>query len=268
MDVYGLDGKVARSITLPSVFSGEFRQDLVRRALLAEQSLNYQPQGHSVVAGFQTTAVYIGSYDASYRRGRHMGQAIRPRQKLGGGAQGDVRRIPSAVKGHRAHPHKIERIIEEQINNKEYAKALRSAIGGCSHAEFIKQRHTYDGNTFPIIVDDKLEGIAKTKDLIVILKALGISKDLERSHKPKLRRGLKRSAKSRHFRNSVLIVSKSADKISKAGRNIPGVDVTSINDLTVQRLAPGGTPRLTIWTESAATSVESAITAQSVRTRR
>ena len=37
----GLDGKVATSMTLPGVFSGEFREDIVRRALLvrAEQDV-------------------------------------------------------------------------------------------------------------------------------------------------------------------------------------------------------------------------------------
>jgi large subunit ribosomal protein L4e len=268
MEVYGLDGKTSKNISLPEVFSDEFRPDLVRRALLAEQSRAFQPQGHSLTAGFQTTAVYIGSYDAAYRRGRHMGIAIRPRQKLGGGAMGDVRRIPSAVKGHRAHPHKIEKILTEEINKREYMKALRSAIGGCAHAGLINQRHTFDGKSFPIIIDDRLESITKTKDLMSILKALGISKDLERSHKPKLRHGLKRSGKSRHFRNSVLIVSKSAEKINKAGRNIPGVDVCSIDHLTISKLAPGAAPRLSIWTESALSAVESAVTVEAIKNRR
>ncbi len=268
MEVYGLDGKSSKSVKLPEVFSDEFRSDLVRRALLAEQSRNFQPQGHSLTAGFQTTAVYIGSYDAAYRRGRHMGQAIRPRQKLGGGAMGDVRRIPSAVKGHRAHPHKIEKILVEEINSKEYAKAIRSAIGGCAHTEMIKHRHDFEGKSFPIVVDDKLESITKTGELATVLEALGMSKDLERSHKPKIRHGLKRTAKVRHFRNSVLIVSKSSDKINKAGRNIPGVDVCSINDLTISKLAPGAMPRLSIWTESAISAVESAVTTEAMKGRR
>lgn len=267
MDVYGLDGKASKSISLPEVFSDEFRTDLVRRALLAEQSRNYQPQGHSLTAGFQTTAVYIGKYSAAYRRGRHMGQAIRPRQKLGGGAMGDVRRIPSAVKGHRAHPHKIEKILREEINSKEYAKAMRSAIAGCTHADLIKQRHDYSGRSFPIVVDNKLEDIAKTSELLKILESLGLSDDLERSHKPRLRHGLKRSGKSRHFRNSVLIVSKSAGKIDKAGRNIPGVDVCSVDSLTVTKLAPGAAPRISIWTEGAISAVESAVTADAIKKR-
>ncbi|MHB1830344.1 MAG: 50S ribosomal protein L4 [Candidatus Micrarchaeaceae archaeon] len=268
MNVYGLDGKVARSIILPEVFSGEFREDVVRRALLSEQSRDYQPQGHFIRAGFQTTAVYIGKYSANYRRGRHMGIAIRPRQKLGGGAQGDVRRIPSAVKGHRAHPHKIEKRIEELINNKEYAAAIRSAIAGSADAELVKSKHMHDSKEFPIIVEDNLESIAKTKDLVKVLKALGLSADLEKSHKPTVRRGLKRLSAVRHFRNSVLIISKSPGKISQAGRNIPGVDVCSINDLTIKKLAPGARPRLSIWTEGAVSGIEAAVTNAAMKKRR
>jgi len=268
MDVHGLDGKVARSIEQPAVFSGEFREDIVRRALLAEQSRDYQPQGHFLMAGFQTTAVYVGKYSASYRRGRHMGIAIRPRQKLGGGAQGDVRRIPSAVKGHRAHPHKIEKITQEQINNKEYASAIRSAIAGCSNATLVKGRHATKAEHMPIVVDDKIASVSKTKDLIKILNSLGLEADLEKSHDPKLRKGLKRASNSRHFRSSVLIITKSPEKVAKAGRNIPGVDVCSINDLTVGKLAPGGKPRISIWTESAVSGIEAAVSNEAIKSRR
>jgi len=268
MDVFGLDGKVERSTTLPGIFSGEFREDIVRRALLSEQSRAYQPQGRFLRAGFQTTAVYVGKYSAAYRRGRHMGIAIRPRQKLGGGAQGDVRRIPSAVKGHRAHPQKIEKIIEEQINKKEYALAIRSAIAGSSNVTLVKTKHITTAKELPIVVDDKLEAITKTKELMKVLIALGVSMDVEKSHDPTVRRGLKRLSTVRHFRNTVLIVSKSSDGIAKAGRNIPGVDVCSVNELTVERLAPGARPRLSIWTEGAVSSVESALTSGAINSRR
>ncbi len=257
-DVYQLDGKVARKEELPEVFGSAFREDIVRRALLAEQSRRYQPQGHYVMAGLQTTAVYVGEYGV-YRSGRHMGIAIRPRQKLAGGAQGDVRRIPSSVKGRRAHPHKIEKVLEEKINSKEYKKAIESAIGGTANAVLVKGKHSVNHSTMPIIVEDKMEAIVKTKDLIRILKILGFEADLDKSHKPKLRAGLKRYAKSRHFRKSVLIVVSDSAKVDKAGRNIAGVDVCRLKNLTVEALAPGAKPRLTIWTEGAVKGVERAI---------
>src|ERR1700733_10439696 len=126
-DVFALDGKSKGKITLPSLFESEVRPELIQRAVLAENSMTLQPQGHFLLAGMQTTARYYGRMH-SYRSGRHMGIAIRPRQKLGGGVQGQVRIIPSSTKGKRAHPHLIEKTQIENINNKEYKKALAREI--------------------------------------------------------------------------------------------------------------------------------------------
>lgn len=257
-NVYQLDGRASRKMALPGIFSQQFRQDLVRRALLAEQSTRYQPQGHYLLAGMQTTAIYVGRMNA-YRSGRHMGQAIRPRQKLGGGSKGDVRRIPSAVKGRRAHPHKIEKVLEERINAKEYRKALAMAVAGTSHAKAVLAKHVYEGKELPIVVEDKMESVAKTKELTKILDALKLGTELEQSHSPKLRKGLRRLSQRRQYRKSILIVANDASKINRAARNIPGVDAIDLKSLTVEKLAPGAMPRLSIWTESAVKNIEKAV---------
>ncbi len=257
--VHAIDGSVSGKITLPDVFSKEFREELVRRALLSEQSAMYQPQGHSLMAGLDTTAVYVGKY-SGYRRGRHMGIAIRPRQKLGGGAQGEVRRIPSSVKGKRAHPHQIEKKIEEQINKREHLLAIESAIAGSAHTELVLKKHKLGKNAHvPFVVEDKIEHVAKAKDLMKILAVLGMSEDIERSHKPKLRTGAVRKANKRHFRNSVLIVAKNPGSIEKAGRNIAGVDVCTIDTFTVAKLAPGAMPRLMLWTKGAVEGLDASL---------
>lgn len=255
VEVYSLEGSAKEKLTLPHVFSSEYRPDLVRRALLSEQSERYQPQGHYLMAGLQTTAVYVGTY-SGYRRGRHMGIAVRPRQKLGGGAMGDVRRIPSSVKGKRAHPHMIEKITAERINKREYVKAIESAIGGCTNTEMIHKSHPVE-KKLPIVVEDGIEKIKKTKDLMKVLNALGLSKDLDISHEPKKLTG--RISKKRHFRKSVLIVAKDSSEIEKAGRNIAGVDVISIKDLNVETLAPGAAGRPTVWSKSAVQGLENAL---------
>lgn len=261
MDVslYQLDGKSAKSVSLPEVFLGEYRIDLLRRALLAEQSLDYQPQAHSLLAGIDTTAVYVGRYDAAWRRGRHMGTAIRPRQALGGGAQGDVRRIPSATKGRRAHPHKLEKKIVENINRKEYIRAIESAIAGCAKSDLVKVNHDLKGKALPIVLDDAIEKVAKTRDLVKVIDALGLDQEVERSRSNSRRKGLRRLSKQRKFRKNILIVANDAAKIEKAGRNIPGFDVCSLSELTIAKLAPGASPRITIWSESAVKNVEKAL---------
>ncbi len=258
MNVYGIDGKVSKSIELPRVFSESFRKELVLRAILAEQSLRYQPKGRNLMAGLRTTATYVGNYK-SYRTGRHMGIAIRPREKLGGGAMGYVRRIPSSVKGRRAHAQKVEKKLTEMINTKEYVLALRSAIGGFSDKETIKSMRGFAGKDLPIIVDNKIESITKTKELISALEALGIGADLERSHKPKSKNSLRSKERRRSFRKSAIIITKNAEKVGKAGRNIPGIDVCSVDELTLEKVAPGGFPRISIWSEDAVKGVEEAV---------
>jgi large subunit ribosomal protein L4e len=256
-NLYQLDGKVSRKIQLPEIFTREFRIDLIRRAIHAEQSLRRQPQAHFAMAGMQTTATYVGEYGV-YRAGRHMGTAIRPRQKLAGGAMGQVRRVPSSVKGKRAHPHKIEKKIVERMNIQEYRKALESAIASTSMHDLVARKHIIKNESLPIVIEDKIESISRTKELLRVIKDLGISEDLSRSHDPKIKKGLRRSVKRRIFRKSILIVVKDRRNIEKAGRNIPGVEVKSVGDLRVENLAPGAMPRLTIWSEGAIAGVMSA----------
>ncbi|MDE1846283.1 MAG: 50S ribosomal protein L4 [Candidatus Micrarchaeota archaeon] len=257
-NLYQIDGKVEKQIPLPEIFTKSFRVDLVRRAILAEQSQRYQPQGHFISAGMQTSAQYIGEY-STWRTGRHMGTPARPRQKLAGGAQGDVRKIPSSTKGRRAHPHVVEKIIEERINASEYRKALESAIAGTSKAVLLEQRNAPKLESVPIILNNKIESISKTKELLKILEGLGLGSDIEKSHDPKIRKGLRRRSNRRIFRKSVLIVVKDSAKIEKAGRNIPGVDVRSISNLSVEMVAPGAIPRITIFSEHAVAGLVDAV---------
>ncbi len=245
--ILNTDGSVIKSVELPSAFSERVRPDLIARATIAENSRKMQPQGHYLLAGMQTTARYYGAMN-SYRTGRHMGIAIRPRQKLGGGVQGDVRRIPSAVKGKRAHPHMIEKIITENINAKEYQKAIRSAIAATSQRE---QMRGPTQTVPPIIVSGSIESLKKTKDVAKVLSDLKLDWFVENGQEMTKRKGLRRLSKQRRYRRSILIVVEKDGGLVKAARNIAGVDACSMRHITANALAPGGKPgRLTIWSEN------------------
>lgn len=256
-NVYQIDGKVEKKIALPEIFGMRFNEDIVRRALLSEQSAAYQPQGHYLLAGMDTSASYKGRY-GTYRTQRHTGLPPRPRQRLAKGGMGAVRKIPSAVKGRRAHPHKVEKIIIERINRKEYAKALESAVAATANTELIKRTYSYQKERLPVIVSSQLEKVAKTRELIKILTTLGFNDDIAKSHDPRLNVGGRRS-KKRYFRSSVLIIAKDSGSIGRAGRNIPGVDVLAVDGLKIEKLAPGAKPRLALWSEAAVESLASGI---------
>jgi large subunit ribosomal protein L4e len=256
-NVYHTDGKVEKKVALPKVFENTYNEDIVRRALLAEQSNQYQPQGHDVLAGMRTSAKYVGRY-GTYRTLRHVGRPARPRQVLAKGAMGEVRRIPSAVKGRHAHPHMVEKVIVERINRKEYAKALECAVAATANASLVKKNYTYSKD-MPIVVSSSIEKISKAKELLKVLNAIGLTEDLERSHDPKTKEGRRRSVKKRYFRSSALIVVKDSASIGRAGRNIAGVDVVSVDRMRIEVLAPGAKPRLAIWSEAAISALPEGI---------
>jgi large subunit ribosomal protein L4e len=246
-----IQGANKGQIALPSAFSEKVRNELIRRAVLAENTYKLQPQGHFLLAGMQTTATYYGAMH-EYRSGRHMGDAIRPRQKLGGGVQGDVRKIPSATKGRRAHPHMIEKTIVENINRREYQNAIKSAV-----AATISENASVRS---PIIFTNEIEAVAKTKDVVSILGKIGLSQMVESSHDSKrVKKGLKRSTKQKIYKRSVLFVV-SGGKILNSARNLAGVDVCKVEDMTANLLAPGGNlGRTTVWSENAIKKLDSTI---------
>ena len=249
-NILNTDGSTLKSVELPSAFMEAVRPDLISRAAIAENTTKLQPQAHYVLAGMQTTARYYGAMN-SYRTGRHMGIAIRPREKLGGGVQGKVKRIPSAVKGKRAHPHLVEKKIVERINAKEYQKALRSAVAASKE---------------PVFVSSNMESISRTKDVIKMLGSLKLAQQLARGREKVTRKGIRRASRQRSYKKSILIIVDSDKGIIRAARNIPGVDVCSLNGLSVNLLAPGGNPgRRTVWSEGAVSKLDSEISNMKLR---
>lgn len=233
--VYSLEGKIIREIELPSCFQEEPRPDLIKRAVLSDESKLKQPKGNYPFAGFETSARYRGrkeDYGAVKNRGiPHLPHEVLPKGRLG-----KVKRVPLAVKGHRAHPPKPEKHLVEKINKKEYAKAIRSAIAMTAMhdkvAERMKQKLSL---SLPIILDSGFEELKKTSDVVELLEKLNLGPIIKKS-------------KENGRKGPLIVVSKSL----KAARNIPGVDVVDVEKLKVMHLAPGTHPgRLTIYTEKA-----------------
>ena len=55
----------------------------------------------------------------------------------------------------------------------------------------------------------------------------------------------------------MIVISSLNKNILKGARNIQGVDVSFVDYLNAEKLAPGGHPgRLTVWTESAIKQIE------------
>jgi large subunit ribosomal protein L4e len=255
VNLYSKDGSQSGKIELPSAFSEEVREDLIRRAVLSEETELLQPKGAFKRAGLQTTARYIGRKEA-YHSLKNRGIAKLPRELYPKGRIGRVRVVPWSVKGRRAHPPKVEKIIVEKINAREKKKALLSAISATAKKEFVGKKHVLPKAEIPIVFDDSCSSLSKTKEVAKLFEQLELIKDVQRAKsKRKPNNGRKGGVKTPH---SVLLVVDKEDKLMKAAKNLPGVSVAKVDSLKVSDLAPGGVPgRLTVWTKSAISRLSS-----------
>jgi large subunit ribosomal protein L4e len=113
--------------------------------------------------------------------------------------------------------------------------------------------------TLPLVAEDALQDVEKTAEVIKFLEAAGAYDDVLRAKDSRSIRAGKGKMRGRKYKHkkSVLIVAGSESPIFRSARNLPGVDVTTVDSLYTELLAPGAKAgRLTVWTESAISSLE------------
>ena len=253
-DLFDITGKKLKQIELPSQFNEEVRPDLIKRAVLVVQSNDRQAYGAHPHAGERASAD-ISKRRKSFKTSYGHGISRTPRKSLWrrGTQFGWVGAVaPQTRKGRKSHPPKATKIWSQKINIKERRKAIRSALSAAMNKDIVLS-HGHLFNEFPLIIEDKFESINKSKEVINILNNLGLEKELERCSIKKVRagKGKNRERKYRKRKGPLIVVSKESPLV-KAALNIPGIDVSIVNNLNAELLAPGTMPgRLTIFTESA-----------------
>jgi large subunit ribosomal protein L4e len=243
-EVFDLQGKTIREISLPLVFSTPIRPDVIKRAVLAIQSGRIQPQGRDPMAGKRTTAK---------SRGTGMGIARIPRIK---GGSGRAALAPSTVGGRQPHPPKAEKKIVKNIPKKEAKLALTSAIAATAQKEIVAKRgHVIENIVqIPLIIDDAIENLTRAKDVEAVFASLGLNGDVARVRASRNVRAGKGKLRGRKMKQAVgpLIVVCDGVNLVTAANNIPGVQITTILNLNTEMLAPGTHPgRLTVWSNGA-----------------
>jgi len=107
---------------------------------------------------------------------------------------------------------------------------------------------------FPLVVDDAVQGMTKTKDAVGALRHLEAWEDVERVKSSRTMRAGRGKMRNRRFvqKRGPLIIYEKDDGITLAFRNIPGVTLLPVDKLNLLKLAPGGhVGRFCIWTASA-----------------
>jgi len=255
-NVYSIDAQKIGEVELPKHFEEEINEDLIKKAFVVLQSHKKQAQGRDELAG-KKKVVWLSKERRRYKSVYGAGRSRTPRKTL-------LRRgmqfrfvgafAPHTVGGREAHPPLVEKSIFKKINKKERKKAIRSAIAASSKKEIVLARgHRVNDVEVPLVLEDKIEELKKTKELLKIWKNFKLSDELRRTSEREIKpgKGKMRGRRYKKRRGILFIVSKKCDLL-KTARNIPGCDVITVNDINVEQLAPGAKPgRFVIWTKSA-----------------
>jgi len=255
MLVYNLQGEKVKEINLPSQFYEPYHPNLIKRSVLTIQSNKRRVYGASERAGKDYSAM-LSKRRRDYKNVYGRGIARTPRKSLWrrGSQFGFVGALaPNTVGGRRAHPPKSSKVYDKKINIKERRKAIRSALSATLNRELVEKRNHILPKIFPLIIEERLESIKKTKELKSILNNLGLKQELERISEKKVRpgRGKGRNRKYRIKTGPLIIVSKQCD-LQKSASNIQGLDIVEIKNINTELLAPGcQAGRLIILSEKA-----------------
>ena len=247
VQVLDTNNNPVEEVEMPKVFETPYRPDVIKRAVIAQQSHGFQPQGRDPMAGKRTTAE---------SKGTGLGIARVPRIKTGMRAAFGV----SFVGGHQAFPPTAEKRIRKEINNKERRLAIRSGIAATAGRDIVAGHgHVLDYvGQLPLVVDDEIQSLEKTEEVRKLFQNLGVWPDIRRANRKKIRagRGKTRGRKRKVGKGPLIVVAYDLG-IGRASANLPGVDAVGVSNLNAELLAPGAHPgRLVVWSRSAFTSLD------------
>lgn len=243
---------------LPVQFQERVRPDIVKRADLSIKSRKRQSYGADPQAGLKHVTRLIKRNNA-FRTQKGRGFSRTPKKAMlnrGSQFMWEGGEAPNTRGGRRAHAPTAEKDFAEEINDKERRKAIRSAIAATADEEAVQENHHYEGD-LPL-VESGLEEFEKTSELREFLEDLGLEEELNRCGKRKVRagKGANRGRKYRTRRGPLLVVAED-DGVFDAASNIPGVQVSRVENLNAELLSHGGRPgRLAVWSEDAIEKLE------------
>eukprot|EP01089_Gocevia_fonbrunei_P005456 TRINITY_DN15916_c0_g1_i1.p1 TRINITY_DN15916_c0_g1~~TRINITY_DN15916_c0_g1_i1.p1 ORF type:complete len:420 (-),score=113.49 TRINITY_DN15916_c0_g1_i1:87-1172(-) len=208
-----------------------------------------QPYAVSRIAGHQTSAESWGTGRAVARIPRVPGGGT---HRAGQGAFGNMCRG-----GRMFSPTKTWRKWHRKINVNQKRFALASAVSASGIPALVTARgHRIDQlPEIPFVLStESVKGLVKTKQAVALLKSIGAYDDVQRvALSRKIRRGKGKMRNRRRVqKKGPLIVYLKKRRLVKSFRNIPGVDLISVERLNLLELAPGGhLGRFVIWIQDA-----------------
>ncbi|KAI7875330.1 hypothetical protein K492DRAFT_182736 [Lichtheimia hyalospora FSU 10163] len=249
INVYSESGKAANStVALPAVFKAPIRPDIVNFVHTNMAKNKRQPYAVSEKAGHQTSAESWGTGRAVARIPRVNGSGT---HRAGQAAFGNMCRS-----GRMFAPTKTWRKwhIKTNLNQKRFATASALAASALPSLVMARGHRVEQIEEVPLVVSDNVQAVNKTKEAVAILKSLNAYDDvLKVSNSRKLRAGVGKIRNRRHRqRRGPLVIYNEDNGLTKAFRNLPGVELVNVRRLNLLQLAPGGhLGRFIIWTQGA-----------------
>lgn len=256
VSVYNAQNEVVEgtSVHLPAVFKAPIRPDIV--SFVHDKMMKNTRQAYAVSskAGHQTSAASWGTGRAVARIPRVRGGGT---HRSGQAAYGNMCRS-----GRMFAPTKTWRRWHHRINTNQKRFAMCSAIAATGVPALVlsKGHKVEEIPEVPLVVEDKVESFAKTKEAVQLLRKLKAWTDVEKVCKSKRFRAGKGKMRNRRrvMRQGPCIVYSKDNGIRKAFRNIPGVTLLNVEKLNLLSLAPGGhVGRFCIWTAGALGALDS-----------
>jgi len=247
--VYGTTKDVTSSVSLPIVFTAPIRPDLVHD-VHSRMALNRrQAYAVSEKAGHQTSA-------ESWGTGRAVARI--PRVPGGGTHRAGQAAFGNMCRGGRMFaPTKTWRKWHRRISVTQKRHAYATALSASAIPALVMARgHKIDQvSEIPFVLDNKaVDTIDKTSAAVALLKSFSAYEDVQKvadSMTMRCGKGKMRNRRWTQRRGPLVIYNKSGPMV-KAFRNIPGVELCSVQKLNLLQLAPGGhIGRFIIWTKDA-----------------
>lgn len=245
---------VVKEVRLPSVFATPIRNDIVHFVHYNLARNTSQPHGVDPKAGMKHSAESWGTGRAVARIPRVAGSGT---SRNGQGAFGNMCR-----KGRLAFPLKTWRRWHRKVNLRQRRHALASAIAATAVPSLVMARghKILQVPQFPLVLDDTVGQISKTKEAVAVLKRFNVIEDVERCIKAKKIRAGNGQLRNRRYklrRGPLFIVNDESVSLTRALRNIPGVSILHVKRLNISHLAPGGqVGRFVVYTKSAFEELE------------
>eukprot|EP00933_Yihiella_yeosuensis_P002169 TRINITY_DN1035_c0_g2_i1.p1 TRINITY_DN1035_c0_g2~~TRINITY_DN1035_c0_g2_i1.p1 ORF type:complete len:408 (+),score=129.71 TRINITY_DN1035_c0_g2_i1:128-1351(+) len=250
VSVYDFDKPTEKKGTLPmpTVLESPLRPDLVREVHMNVSKNKRQAYAVKHKVGYETAAESWGTGRAVARIPRAPG--------------GGTHRAGQATFGNQArgggmfNPTTVWRRWHRRVNVTQKRHAVATSLAASALPALVMARgHRIGGVAeLPLVVSDGLESVTKTKQAVEALKGLGCADELQKvldSRKIRAGQGKARNRRYR-MRKGPLVIYNEDNGITRAMRNIPGVECANVDRLDLMQLAPGGSiGRFVVFTEGA-----------------